>query len=377
MLYDYLDQFKFEKKEVNLFEAFAGVGSQAKALGKLSKELGIKVNNVGISEFDKHCIKSYESIHGQVNNYGDIIKIEKLPDNIDIFTYSFPCQDLSLAGKGAGIKKDTRSGLLYEVERLAQVSNKPKVLLMENVENLVGKKNKPNFDLWVKKLESMGYSNYWKILNAKNYGIPQSRNRVFMISIYKDTREYTFPEPFELKLKLKDFLEDKVDDKYFLSDKMIKQIFADNDKWGTVKKTMNKPIAGTITTREGQTRADSTTYITDKVYIKEATKKGYAEAEYGDSINISYPNSKTRRGRVGKQVAQTLTTSPNIVVLGNRFNCNFIRKLTPLEYWRLMGFDDEDFYSAKNAGVSDSQLYKQAGNSIVVDVLYHIFKKLF
>ena len=153
---------------MKVIELFAGIGSQRKALDRL----GINHEVAAIVEWDKYAYKSYEAIHGKTLNLGDIRKVEKLP-YCDLLTYSFPCQDLSVAGKGAGIKEGTRSGLLYEVERLLKVyENKPTYLLLENVKNLVGKQHKPDFDKWLLTLEQMGYSNYWQVLNAKHYGIP-------------------------------------------------------------------------------------------------------------------------------------------------------------------------------------------------------------
>lgn len=147
---------------MKVIELFAGIGSQTQAL----KNIGVEHEVIGISEIDKYAIKSYEAIHGKVNNFGDITKIEKLP-YCDLLTYSFPCQDISVAGKQEGIKEGTRSGLLYEVERLLEVSEKPKYLLLENVKNLVGKGHKADFDKWLNRLEEMGYNNYWKVLNGR------------------------------------------------------------------------------------------------------------------------------------------------------------------------------------------------------------------
>lgn len=209
---------------LKLIELFAGVGSQTQAL----KNIGLEHHVIGISEIDKYAISSYTQLHGEVHNFGDISKIEKLP-GADLWTYSFPCQDLSVAGKGAGIKQGTRSGLLLEVERLLEVSEKPKYLLMENVKNLVGKKNKADFDRWCEKLESLGYTNYWEVLNAKDYGIPQNRERVFMISILGEHKPYTFPGKEELKLRLKDMLEKEVDGKFYLSEKILKGFMAHNE----------------------------------------------------------------------------------------------------------------------------------------------------
>ncbi len=209
-------------KMLRVFEAFAGIGTQRMSL----RNLGIPHEVVAIAEIDKFAIKSYEAIHGPVNNLGDISKIN--PDNIpdhDLFTYSFPCQDISVAGKQAGLDIDsgTRSGLLWECQKVI-ATKKPKYLLMENVKNLVGKKHKPNFDKWLDWLESQGYTNYWQVLNAKDYGIPQNRERVFCVSILGEHSPYVFPGKQELTIRLKDILEDDVDEKYYLSEEKTRSI---------------------------------------------------------------------------------------------------------------------------------------------------------
>ena len=207
---------------IKVFEAFAGIGTQRMAL----RNLGIEHEVVAIAEIDKFAIKSYEAIHGEVNNLGDIskIKTEDIPDH-DLFTYSFPCQDISVAGLGKGLDKNsgTRSGLLWECEKVIEVK-RPKYLLMENVKNLVGKKHKHNFEKWLKRLEELGYTNYWQVLNAKDYGIPQNRERVFCVSILGEHTPYEFPKGFQLDLRLKDILEDEVDEKFYLSKKQIDRI---------------------------------------------------------------------------------------------------------------------------------------------------------
>ena len=212
--------------KIKVTELFSGIGSQVAAL----KRLGVDYECVGISEIDKYAIKSYEGINGPTHNYGDISKIDRL-DYTDLLIYSSPCVDFSLAGKQAGLidtdGKQTRSGLLLEVGRLLmKMSDEkilPKYLLMENVKNLVGKKFKPAFDIWLKALEVIGYNNYWKVLNAKDYGVPQNRERVFVVSIRKDvdTHGYTFPEPFKLNRRLKDVLEKEVDEKYYLKQDLV------------------------------------------------------------------------------------------------------------------------------------------------------------
>lgn len=328
---------------LRVFEVFSGVGSQRMAL----RNIGLPHKVVSISEIDKFAIKSYEAIHGQTYNVGDISTVDtsRLPD-FDLFTYSFPCQDISNAGLKQGFEKGsgTRSSLLWECERIIR-DKRPKYLLLENVKALVNKKNKEHFDKWLKVLNDYGYTNYWQILNAKDYGIPQNRERVFVVSISGEHKLFMFPEKQELKLFLKNLLEDDVDDKYYLSQEQVEKLGKSN-----YQITRNKFLS-----------------------IYEATKKGYVEAREGDSINISHLNSKTRRGRVGKQVANTLLTG---IEQGVVLNDLCIRKLTPKECWRLMGFSDEDFAKASQVN-SNSQLYKQAGNSIVVNVLEAIFKNLF
>ena len=212
-----------EQNPLRLIELFAGIGSQTQAL----KNIGVPHKVVAISEIDKYAIQSYEAIHGKVNNLGDIRAIEALPD-ADFWTYSFPCQDISVAGKGAGIKEGTRSGLLFEVERLliqaAEDGTLPKYLLLENVKNLVSKKFKADFDRWLSFLSSLGYTNYWQILNAKDYGIPQNRERVFCVSIRGDHTPFVFPEKQELKLRLRDMIDEVVDEKYYLKESTIRSI---------------------------------------------------------------------------------------------------------------------------------------------------------
>ena len=398
---------------MKVLSLFSGIGAFEKALDRLN----INYELVAFSEIDKYATKSYCAIHGvdESMNLGDITKVDEnsLPKDIDLITYGFPCQDISLAGKQKGMFNDdgtqTRSGLFFEALRIIEAT-KPKIAIAENVKNLTGKKFKEQFELVLKSLEEAGYSNYWKVLNAKDYGIPQNRERVFIISIRKDIdKGYEFPEPFPLQLRLKDMLDDEVDEKFYLDstkEYFIKHSFESEEKGNGfrfaphVKKNAN--VAKTVTTRAGGRmddnfvvdveceedifKFDSTNkmiqvgqmYGTDKehkcvpvepvrlgniygekfgtgyagnvwdkecisptlmtmqggnrqplvidegvkagntspsgnynpsVTVREATKKGYAEAVEGDSVNIGQPNSKTRRGRVGKQVSQTPTTS--------------------------------------------------------------------
>lgn len=208
--------------KIKVFEAFSGIGTQRMAF----RNLGIEHEVVAIAEIDKYALKSYEAIHGDCPNLGDISKIDPndIPDH-DLFTYSFPCQDISVAGKQKGFEKGggTRSGLLWECEKVIR-TKRPKYLLMENVKNLVSKKFKPGFEEWLRSLEELGYTNYWQILNAKDYGIPQNRERVFCISILGEHEPYIFPEKRELTLRLKDVLEDEVDEKFYLNDEQTKRL---------------------------------------------------------------------------------------------------------------------------------------------------------
>lgn len=440
---------------MKVLSLFSGIGAFEKALDVLK----IPYELVAYCEIDKYASKSYSAIHDvpETMNLGDITKIDEkaLPKDIDLITYGFPCQDISLAGKQKGLFNEdgsqTRSGLFFEALRIIE-ETQPRVAIAENVKNLTGKKFNAQFQIVLASLEAAGYNNYWQVLNAKDYGIPQNRERVFIISIRKDidTGSFKFPKPFPLELRLKDMLEDEVDEKFYLSQKAIDGFnrhkerhdakgngfgwqptdgsgvattlqtsggSRPNDNFIEVfdlynKKQIDSDVVGTITT--GCSRNGSGTFL-----VREATKKGYAEAVEGDSINFEQPNSNTRRGRVGHGVAQTLTTSPqqgvvvdekifgrvsydrgfentgeiasalcardykgmgkfkaiNAVVEPQAQQNLRIRKLTPKECFRLMGFSDEDFAKAEAVN-SNTQLYKQAGNSIVVNVLAHIFTNL-
>lgn len=357
---------------LKVFEAFAGIGAQRMAL----RNIGVDFEVVGISEVDKYALNSYKAIHGDCPNYGDISKInpKDLPE-MDLFTYSFPCQDISIAGKQEGIIRErTRSGLLYECEKIIEYC-RPKYLLMENVKNLIGKKNKSNFEEWLKYLESLGYTNYWQVLNAKHYGIPQNRERVFCISILGNNNSYNFPKPIDLKISVKDILEDEVEEKYYMN-RPFKFVnkghqaeleMPGHDYIKRVYSTDN--VCPTLTTMAGGNTQP-------KFLIPQATKKGYIEMDLPGVCDLSFPTSKTRRGRVqesGKISPTLMASSQDIVYINDKYK---IRKITPKEAFRLMGLNDEDIEKIQSIGTSNAQQYKQAGNSIVVPVLEGIFKEL-
>lgn len=642
------------ERPLRLIELFAGIGSQTQAL----TNIGVPHDVVAISEIDKYAIQSYEAMHGKANNLGDIREIKELP-SADLWTYSFPCQDISVAGKGAGIKEGTRSGLLFEVERLLRVAAEngtlPKYLLLENVKNLVSKKFRADFDSWLSFLSGLGYTNYWKVLNAKDYGIPQNRERVFCVSIRGEHTPFKFPKAQELKLRLRDLIDEEVEERFYLKESTIKSIITSHfnsrrdsirpsdglantlcardwrgpqcvqvgevvgGKWDKMhdiskrvyepdgiaptvhcqqggntelkiaedfvlgglqkhqtprtdgisptlteamgkgggqtplivdkkekqerffkqavetvlendvdvgdtvdafNKKINKsgvcptlttrpegfktailPVVGAMRGRNPDNPSDRTTgsptkqrlevndkgvcnalttvqkdnlvieaekqdyvsrryseFIDEKGYmpemfvaynktevkdvaptltgqcssasgssavlkveledvkvlapnnwkhkagdgtvtrertekeivpalqatagqtqqsflkVKVATKKGYEEAKPGDYVNITYPGSATKRGRVGEGVAHTLTCGDGNAVITENVR---IRKLTPRECLRLMGWKDEQINKIQNAKISGTQQYRQAGNGIVVQVLEAIFKALF
>lgn len=252
------------KNKIRVFEAFAGYGSQSMAL----RRLGIDFEVVGISEIDKYAIQAYMAVHGDTPNYGDISKIDwsSVPD-FDFLTYSFPCTDISTAGQQKGLEEGsgTRSSLLWECRKAIE-AKRPKYLLMENVKNLVSKKFIPYLKEWIRFLEGQGYSNYTKVLNAKDFGVPQNRERVFMVSILGEA-SFHFPKPFTLEKRLKDVLEKDVDESFYLSEKIVKTFLARNEKNKAkgngfkFEPTMGDVIASSILTNAGSRDCDNYVYV--------------------------------------------------------------------------------------------------------------------
>ena len=309
---------------MKLLSLFSGIGAFEKALDNL----GILYELIGYCENDKFAPKSYSAIHGvpESLNLGDITKVdaETLPKDIDLLTYGFPCQDISVAGHRKGLFNEdgthTRSGLFFDALRIIEAT-RPKIAIAENVKNLTSKKFAEQFRIVLDSLEEAGYNNHWAVLNAKDYGIPQNRERVFIVSIRKDTDPgvFEFPKPIPLKKRFEDILENVVDEKYYLSDKAIRKMerFA--------PKGCDITLCPTLTT----------------------------ELAHGTGKNL-YPKLYKIFLEMGRKP----------------------RMLTPKECFRLMGFDDESFHRAE-AVVSNTQLYKQAGNSIVVPVVQRIIQNIF
>lgn len=350
---------------IRVLELFAGIGACSKAL----ERLGIEHEIVDAVEIDKYAIKSFNAIHGTNFEPQDITKWDK-DVKIDLIMHGSPCQDFSVAGKGAGGDKGsgTRSSLMYETLRIVE-KLKPKYVIWENVKNLLSKKHRHNFDAYIEAMNRLGYVSKYQVLNSKDYGVPQNRERVFTISVLGEN-SFAFPKPMPLEKKLKDMLEVEVDEKYYLSEKAIESLLYQSQKQKDKGNHFEfKPrdidtFASCISTRSGQRKTDNF------IRVKNATRGGYMDAYDGDGVDCSFVSSNTRRGRVQHQVAQTIPASSPAIGVNDKMR---IRKLTPLECWRLMGFDDEDFRKAEKV-CSATQLYKQAGNSIVVNVLERILK---
>lgn len=541
--------------KLKLLELFGGIGACSQAL----EQLGIDFEIVDYVDNDKFAVRSFNAIHNTHFEEQDITQWDKQID-VDLIMHGSPCQDFSLAGLQAGGDEGsgTRSSLMYETLRIVE-KLKPRYVIWENVKNIISKNHVHNFNNYINRMSELGYKSFYKVLNAKDYGIPQNRERVFTVSILNGSN-YEFPKPIPLKLKLKDMLEDEVDEKYFLSDAMMNCFMSDGtgnyprkERFLQNINRKNQDIGNTITSRAGDRPTDNfvmcktlretleTNEIPDGVNmidgynrnirtdelsgsittridasnntylaIKNATKKGYLEAEEGDGVDIS-SRMQHHRGTVQKEMIQTLDSqggnskgvvikkdTPNYIeweeagkfesdcraykedkisgaivstpknkvllkeklcnelieqgmvqendvirhsysnsrmnnfykqnsvnnnvsptldtrcdclgvtvkTLGNYSPSNHnasrvvdnegiaptvmenhgtvtatnvsnlrIRKLTPKECWRLMGFSDEAYEKAAQVN-SNSQLYKQAGNSIVVNVLTEVLRNL-
>lgn len=388
---------------------FSGIGAFEKALDNL----GIEYELVNYCEIDKYASKSYAAIHGvdESLNLGDITTVDtsKLPNDIDLLTHGSPCQSFSLAGlqhggdKGSG----TQSSLMWETVRIIS-DIKPKIIIWENVKNVLSKKHKHNFDAYIEQLDELNYNSYHKILNSRDFGIPQNRERIFVVSIRKDIDNgFEFPKTVPLQLRLKDMLDDEVDEKYYLSKEQIDRI--NNSNFMQEKKRLQeKDYVDTLLARDykdpkcvavepkrigglfdTETSKHQAGYIWDKECISptiDTMQGGYRQPLVTIDDNVSndeikinvignYSPSGYDASRIVDENGLAPTVKENHGTVTATIQNYRIRKLTPKECWKLMGFDDEDFEKAEKVN-SNTQLYKQAGNSIVVDVLEHIFSKL-
>ena len=440
-------------KKIKVGSDFSGVGAFDQAL----KRLGINYQTIYACDWDKYARETFIHNYGEPEYYPKDVYEREIPsESLDIYMTSPPCQSFSLAGKRLG-KDDKRGVLFFNSHEFIQV-NKPRYFIFENVKGLLSDDNGKTFSEWVAMLGgksvngnpvlfpyeySVPYHLYWKVLNAKEHGIPQNRERVFLVGIRDDQdNNFRFPVEEHLTKRLKDVLEEKVDNKYFLNEKTIENLLVYNERQKENERGFSAKFRDVNEIKIMDALKVGGGGKDDLIKIKSATSTGFEIATEGDSINFSQMNSKTRRGRVGDQVAQTLDTGCNQAILsysrdnkgkvisrhikdesntihtatggggntdqfvigtwrthkdGQGFrkiedgNCptipararedgsgqpviqeNFkIRRLTPRECFRLMDFPDSFTWP-----VSDSQAYKQAGNSIVVNVLVKIIKNL-
>lgn len=394
---------KTKTVHIRVFEAFAGYGSQSMALRRLAEDYPrFSFEAVGISEIDRYALQAYRAVHGDVPNYGDITCIDwgDVPD-FDLFTYSFPCQDVSFAGKQQGFTEGsgTRSSLLWEC-RKAILAKRPGWLLMENVKALVSEKFLPLFREWEQWLASIGYNNYTQVLNAKDYGVPQNRERVFMVSTLSDV-PYFFPNPLGVKCCLGDILEDSVDGRYFLSEKMVdgfihrNEVAKEKGNGFRFEPVDGSGIAAAVKTAAGSRADDNYVYacaVRDRGdgnrqtletggsvanAITSVQKDSMVAELNGISVN---PFSR----KLEFKGLQNIKVDCSPALRATDYKCPLckwdglrIRKLTERECFRLMDVSESDIDKIQAAGISRTQQYKMAGNSIVVAVLYHIFRKMF
>lgn len=402
---------------MKFLDLFAGIGGFRLGMESAGHEC------VGFCEIDKFARKSYKAIHNteREREYHDITAVSdeewrELRGTVDVICGGFPCQAFSIAGKRKGFLDETRGTLFFEIARAAE-QIKPRILFLENVKGLLSHDKGRTFRIILSTLDELGYNVEWQLLNSKNFGVPQNRERVFIIGHLRGSsgRE-VFPITGENTGTIKRVVNGRETHGHSTYD-----VFG-TDGISPTLKTMqggnlqpkivvninpsgngmngnvydSERLAPTLTTNKGEGPKVA-------VKVKEATKIGYAIAEQGDSINFSVPNSKTRRGRVGKGVAQTLDTQCNQAVIvqkprgfnkggeheiaptlsANSWHENNllksgdirVRKLTPRECWRLQGFPDWAFDKAQEVN-SNSQLYKQAGNSVTVNVIAEIARRL-
>lgn len=370
-----------EKITIKTGSDFSGVGAFDYAIERVSKNKGFNHERVYACDWDKYARITYAHNHGEPTYFPHDVYEREIPkESLDIYMTSPPCQSFSLAGKREG--KNSDKGVLFFNSHEFIKTNQPRFFIFENVKGLLSDDNGRTFQEWINYLggksvnglpllfkdeNAVDYHIYWKVLNSKKHGVPQNRERVFIVGIRDDQNNgFTFPKEEHLTKKLKDVLESEVDKKYNITNTKIKYLLRASDTTFGINKNIltekNKDYSRTIQSGYGKCGRDA-----QFIKVKSATSKGYEVAKEGDSINYSQLSSKTRRGRVGKEVAQTLDTSCNQATIEQ----DKIRRLTPRECFRLQDFPDSFDFSV----VSDSQAYKQAGNSITVRVLELILLK--
>lgn len=368
-------------KPIRLIELFAGYGSQAMGL----RDVGAKFEHYRVVEFDRYAIASYNAVHGTDFPPLDITQIHA--DDLNIcdtekycyfMTYSFPCTDLSLAGKQAGMKKGsgTRSGLLWEVERILREIKEsggelPQILFMENVPQVHAEVNKADFQKWIDFLTGIGYVSYWQDLNAKDYGVAQNRNRCFMFSFLGEYN-YRFPSPVPLTKRIRDYLEESVDERFYVSDKALKG-FAE-----PAKKQKEKGNNFHAVIRDGDSIAATikSRYYKDGSDCFIVAMRGRNPDNPSDRTAGSPTEQRLELNTQGISNCLTSVQKDNLLLESNFLKYQYrIRRLTPKECGRLMDVTDADI--DKMAAVnSDTQLYKQFGNSIVKAVMCAMFRNL-
>ena len=345
---------------MKIIELFAGIGACSKAL----TNLGIEHEIVDAVEIDKYAIKSFNAVHGTNFEPQDITKWDK---NIecDLIMHGSPCQDFSVAGLGKGGDKDsgTRSSLMYETLRIVE-KLKPKYVIWENVKNLLSKKHRHNFDAYIEAMSELGYVSKYQVLNAKDYGVPQNRERVFTVSVLNENT-FEFPEPILLDKKLKDILEDEVDEKYYISKAMMDHFMGVKQK---PSKFPRKERFLANINRKDQDRDNSITTNAGNRPTDNFVKEPFCVASRGRGENNEQHLEPRKDGNTN-----TITSVQKDNYIATPYR---IRKLTEVECWKLMGFEKSDCEKARASGISKTQLYKQAGNSIVVKVLEAILKEL-
>ncbi|MCV09001.1 DNA (cytosine-5-)-methyltransferase [Listeria monocytogenes] len=380
---------------MNFLDLFAGIGGFRLGMERAGHKC------VGYVEIDKYARKSYQAIHDTEGEWTahDITKVtddewRELRGTVDVICGGFPCQSFSIAGKRRGFE-DIRGTLFFDIARAAK-QIKPRILFLENVKGLLSHNEGQTFATILKTLHELGYDAEWQVCNSKNFGVPQNRERVFIIGHLRgESGRKIFPfggndtavnskQPGQIIVgttKNADAKGSNYRHDTFSSDGIIGCLTATDYKQPKQIVVLAGKLPGPHeqNSRVYDTEGVSPTLTTmqgggqePKIKVKEATKKGFADAFPGDSTNISHPDSETRRGRVGKQLANTLLTGEEQAVVENDFR---IRKLTPRECWRLQGFPDWAFDRAAEVN-SNSQLYKQAGNSVTVNVIEVIAKKL-